>query len=275
MYRIFQPHPALSPYIRSYWLLRANTTDTDAFQVDVFTDLRADIMFNFGDGYRRAAPDGVETITDAYLDATRTHPIAIHQSGNLHLLAVRLALGGLAAFTPVHLLETLNLTLDLVDIFGKDGIDLTSRLYEVCHSPQEQITLLDGFFLQLLAPPDNHATVTHAADVLAGGASVRGAGDAVGYSARSLNRLFRGVYGVPPAVYVRVARFRGAYHTLQYNPAADLTTLALRHGFYDLPHFSREFKAFTGVAPTRYRQQMSDLYKQFAAASSTLVTENM
>ena len=53
----------------------------------------------------------------------------------------------------------------------------------------------------------------------------------------------------------RLARtYRFAATVLAIDPAGavDWVDLAGRAGYYDQPHFGREFRAFTGLTPTRY-----------------------
>lgn len=269
MYQFQPPHPALRPYVGQYWSLKTRLTAGNTYTVEVFSDLRADLMFNFATPYQREAPDHEEHIARAHLDAARTYPTRIHQSGQIHLLGVRFRLGGLAAFVDVPAHEVMNLVVDPVDLFGATVADLESQLYDRRHDLPAQAALLDAFFLARLAPPDASPMVDYAAGLLLTD-DVKAVSRAVGYSPRTLQRLFKGIYGVTPATYARVGRFRRAYHLLQRDLTQDLTALALAAGYYDLPHFSREFKAFTGVAPSAYQQNMSDLYKRFRAASSSM-----
>ena len=72
-----------------------------------------------------------------------------------------------------------------------------------------------------------------------------------GLSRFHLLRAFRQEVGVTPHAFVTGRRVARAKRLLAGEDA--LTTVALDCGFYDQSHFSRTFKAWTGVTPGQYR----------------------
>lgn len=65
-------------------------------------------------------------------------------------------------------------------------------------------------------------------------------------------RLFRSWYGCAPRQYLRSRRVEWAKSALQ-NTALPLSTIALKAGFADQSHLTREFRRAVGVTPGRYR----------------------
>ena len=59
--------------------------------------------------------------------------------------------------------------------------------------------------------------------------------------------------GANPKDYLRIVRFQKALHCLQMQPHGSLAQLAYECGYYDQPHFIKEFKQFSGYTPTEYR----------------------
>jgi AraC-like DNA-binding protein len=78
----------------------------------------------------------------------------------------------------------------------------------------------------------------------------------VGWSSRHLLDRFRAETGLTPKQAARVARFDRARRALAARTAAgrpaDLAALAAAAGFADQAHLIREWRAFTGLAPTRW-----------------------
>lgn len=70
-------------------------------------------------------------------------------------------------------------------------------------------------------------------------------------SERQLERQFRRYVGLSPKFYARVIRFSYIFQLVN-SPGFSWTDLSLEAGFYDQPHFSKDFKAFTGEEPSRY-----------------------
>jgi AraC-like DNA-binding protein len=78
--------------------------------------------------------------------------------------------------------------------------------------------------------------------------------DLAALSPRTLQRRMRAALGCTPKQLQRLARFQRASLALALDPAADLADLAYALGYADQPHFTREFSAFAGLSPTRFRR---------------------
>lgn len=70
---------------------------------------------------------------------------------------------------------------------------------------------------------------------------------------RWLHRNFIKYVGISPKKYISLQRFIYAYGTYDPETSSDLSALALNSGYYDYDHFSKDFKQFLGVAPSKYR----------------------
>lgn len=79
----------------------------------------------------------------------------------------------------------------------------------------------------------------------------------VGLDVRTLQRRFRKLVGVSPKWVIQRYRMHEAADALKQPSPPPLAELAVRLGYYDQAHFSREFKAVVGTAP-----------RAFAAASA-------
>lgn len=79
----------------------------------------------------------------------------------------------------------------------------------------------------------------------------------VGITARHLSRLFVLHTGATPAVIVRGARMGEAERLLATDPGLSVKEVAGRVGYCGRSpsHFVKEFRAWSGVSPTRYRER--------------------
>ncbi|NBV86596.1 MAG: AraC family transcriptional regulator, partial [Verrucomicrobia bacterium] len=73
-----------------------------------------------------------------------------------------------------------------------------------------------------------------------------------GRSVRALERLFARELRLTPQQYLRRIRVRLACHDLIFSQWS-LGEIALRHGFCDQSHFTREFRQETQMTPKAYR----------------------
>jgi AraC-like DNA-binding protein len=75
-------------------------------------------------------------------------------------------------------------------------------------------------------------------------------------SVRALERLFVRELRLTPQQYLRRIRIRLSCHDLIYSQWS-LSEVALRHGFCDQSHFTREFRQETQMTPKAYRLRFS------------------
>ena len=73
-----------------------------------------------------------------------------------------------------------------------------------------------------------------------------------GCSGRGLERLFAKEVQMSPQQYLRRVRVRLSCHDLVYSQIS-LSEIALKHGFCDQSHFTREFRQEIGQTPREYR----------------------
>ncbi len=76
-----------------------------------------------------------------------------------------------------------------------------------------------------------------------------------GISPYHFSRLFKRTMGRSPMQFVTGFRVERAREMLA-DPSLPLTTIAVRCGFADQAHFSRQFKQLTGETPGRYRRRL-------------------
>src|SRR5579883_1125844 len=253
MYQLSQPHPALAPHIESYWFVFAETGEAVELSVDVFVDLRADLVFNFQAPYTRAiVGKRPRRISASNLDAQRIHPIRIEQRGDVRIGGVRFHVGGLAPFVPTPVDRWSNRVVPIESVFGEDVIALENQMRAAGTDRQAQTASLDAFFLSRLAPGKQQPLVHELkVEIEAEGGLERVAElcARAGISQRHLDRLFRSHLGFNPKTFARVVRFQRALGRLRGDPGCTLAELAAECGYYDQSHFVREFRTFAGTAP--------------------------
>lgn len=260
MYHLFIPVPPLRPFIECYWIAKSVPSQSDTLYEHVFVDARADILFNFGCAYDRTRLDKVssESMGVSNLDTQRTYPVIIQQTGEIHLIGVRFKPGGLSAFLPIPIHQISNLTLDVGMMFSASMMELQSRLYDAA-SFSQQIELLNTFFLQRLNPNAVHPYANEIArqiEQYGGEVNIHHLCQHVGYSIRTVDRLFNATYGVSPKAYARIVRFQRTLQQLRQNPTLNLASIAQNCGYYDQAHFAKDFSALAGQNADQFRKYL-------------------
>lgn len=141
-------------------------------------------------------------------------------------------------------------------LFGKDVDELLDRLFEVDEA-QRMVSLIETFLMkQLQFESATFQTFKLIAEVkkCESFSSLRSVTEKTGVHYKKLERVFSKYTGYNPKNFSRVVRFYKALQRMQ-NPSQSLTAIGLDGGYYDQPHFVRDFKAFTGKSPTQFQAE--------------------
>jgi AraC-like DNA-binding protein len=253
MYTLREPAPALRPYIEHYWFVATTAAAPLDLSVDVYVDARADLILNFGVPYTRtAAGEAPVEIARSNLDAQRRRPIRVEQRGAIVVSGARFRTGGLAPFVRAPLSQFTDRTVPLDEAFGPEAVVLEAALRAAGTDPTHQTRLLDDFFharFELGAGARTLLTLMARIEAEGGLDRMDALCADAGVSARHLTRLFQTHLGVGPKTFARIVRFQRALSMLRADPGCTLAAVAATCGYYDQPHFVREFRACAGVAP--------------------------
>lgn len=255
MYALRPPAAALRRFVEHYWFVTPDDGPVD-LRVDVFVDARADLVFNFGAPYTREVIGGAASEhRDSNLDAQRMVPIRIVQRGMVRTTGVRFHLGGLGAFVRGPLRPWTNRTPGVGEVFGEGAVQV-DREVAALHDLDAQASALDRFLLSQLALDDAHATFIRGLDRLVesdGNDSIESVAAQLAISTRQLDRLFARHLGIAPKAVAKVLRFQRTLRALMRDPEVTLAEVAADAGYFDQPHFIRDFKRMTGGVPRGYR----------------------
>lgn len=162
---------------------------------------------------------------------------------------------GLAPFLPMPAAELCDRAVTVEQVWGRPAVaELRDRLASA-PGPREMLALLERELRRRLSATAGLGLVRHTSGVIAATAGAVAIGDlrtAAGVSSTHLAQRFKELVGVTPKRLARTYRF--AITMLAIDPAApiDWGELAAGAGYFDQAHFGHEFRAFTGLTPTRY-----------------------
>ncbi len=271
MYTAVDPDPRLSSFVDRYWFVRAAPESSYTLSVDVYVDAQADLVLNFGPPYRRRHVDGTHIdVAVSSVDAQRTSPVVIEQEGNVQVCGARFHPGGLAAFTRAKMAHLTNRIVPTHEVLG-EAVEVLERELTAkwtSATPEELAARLDAFFVSAMVERRPYATFLRLLETIdregPSLASVEELAEFAELSHRTIERLFATHMGITPKLYLRIARFQRALKKMMDDPDCDLSTVALAEGYYDQSHLVREFHAFAGGVPRRYKGYLPQTGADFA-----------
>ncbi|GAA2854121.1 AraC family transcriptional regulator [Actinoplanes cyaneus] len=197
------------------------------------------------DGAMPILPDGCvdliwQSERGAFLAGPDTGPVANAGPGGRHVVGVRLRPGAGGTLLGMPLTPLRNLRPDLTDLGLR--VSLPGEL-----APAEALRRLVGLTGRLAEERPADPVMLAAARLLRDpGLRVPELGDRLGVSDRQLRRRFGAAVGYGPKTLQRVYRFR---RFLRMAGEGSLGELAVRAGYTDQAHLTRETAEFAGMTP--------------------------
>lgn len=87
-----------------------------------------------------------------------------------------------------------------------------------------------------------------------GNVTVEQLAEETGYTPRYINQCFNREIAMSPKYFIKIIRFQSALDMLHSDERKSLSEIASALGYFDQPHFVKEFKEFSGVTPKKYEQ---------------------
>lgn len=254
--QLFEPHLDLTPWVEYYWAVEWDLGDRTFVQT-VITSPTIDLSFE---------DDAATNGPGLCLVVTGVVPRSYHRilRGQAEAFAVHFHPG---MFRPwwgagVNTLTGKAERLGVGDRAWKNAA--LQLLPELMNAPNEEcVRMLDALLLAHCPPRDpvseSLRDLVHAARHDRALWDTQALAQRRNVSLRTNQREFLEYVGVSPKWVTQRYRVQAAIDALDEERTGqrehlDLTRLALDLGYYDLAHFSRDFRAVTGYAPDRYRR---------------------
>jgi len=242
-------------WVENRWSLHWSLPDGRWYDSEVLPHPTCSLTVELGSHPRAEMPSGETVVVTGV--CTRRFDVEVRGWGRV--LALRMRPGGLAALTghpasawtdrSVAASEVLPPALAAA-LADPDLAETGAAWFEVAERgltaladerPDPRYDLLLDVVADMLA---DHTLLT-VADVA----------DRHAVTVRTLQRLFTHYVGVGPKWVLARYRLHDAVADLDAGWAGTLTDLAVRYGWYDQAHFTRDFTALVGVTPGQYRDR--------------------
>lgn len=249
----YLPSATLLPYVECYWMLHVPAGQSVPVQ-RMPADGRIEIMFSFAGASRReaTADDNHCNVSAAsFVLGSRGQGYTVEHFDTPYYVAIRFKPGGLSAFTRLPMVEVADIYLPL-DCVWTGVREIEEQLHHA-FAASVQIAILEKALFDRLHPPDHLPRLLYAADQIERyGVAIPVLADQINLSQKHLERLFARHLGFRPSLYGRIARFQKALYLALRQPGLVLSHLAAEVGYYDQAHFAKDFKTFSGVAPSQF-----------------------
>ena len=246
------PHPALASHVGPY------TGFAERYPAPL---RRLEVPFggvpmivSFGLPHRMVGPRGACSRT-SFIAGVHDGPTTVEHDGEAAGIQVNFTPLGARRFLGVPGAELTNLVVELDDVLGPAARELSARLAEA-PDWDARFALLDAAILRRI---DASRPVSPDVDFAwrrleasAGAAPVGAIAQALGCSRRHLSKRFGEEVGLAPKAFARVLRFSRAATLLREGGIDSCADVAYTCGYYDQPHFNRDFRELASTTPGDY-----------------------
>ncbi|HUE82992.1 MAG TPA: helix-turn-helix domain-containing protein [Pyrinomonadaceae bacterium] len=251
------PHPVLRPFVRTVWAIDALDPSAPCAERErVLPTGLMHLVFRLSDVPLRLF-DNISDFTGHSLGFTMVG--GARSSSYIRDTSVPSASVG-ALLNPGASEPLFGVTSDelaerhtpLDELWGGLAAEVRERLLEA-ESLNHQLGLFENLLMTRLPRVQGlHPAVADALEQFTRTSSVQEVVKRTGYSHRRFIELFTKAVGITPKLYTRVQRFQRVIELAAFRPSASMLDLALEAGYSDQPHFTRQFKEFSGMAPGEY-----------------------
>lgn len=196
------------------------------------------------------------SLSQGWITGLQTQAVDYCSEINASTLCIQLKPGALARLCG-HETQVFTNWMISIDLLPESPLkELKERLLGL-ESGESVIATAQAFLMDHLVPDETEGKliqfVIHA--LASGSRSVEAISEQTGYSHKHLIHRFKRAVGVTPKAYQRLLRFNEVLHQLHGRPTSSLADLAALNNYCDQPHFTQEFKYFSGYSPNQYLRQ--------------------
>ncbi|WP_336086798.1 AraC family transcriptional regulator [Nocardia sp. SSK8] len=240
--------PALSAFADRYWVVRWDLRGRPAYRAEVLSFPCVNVTFERSD-----------LRTGGFVNGVCTTKYVRELSGEGETFGIRFTPGGFGAFTGMDVGVLRDDSAPLAEVLPA-AAGLAERVLAE-PSDERRCGLIEEFFAGRGRAGDPHfALVSRIVTAMAEDPDLTRVDQVTarfGVPVRTLQRLFRRYVGAGPKWVLCRFRLQDAADRLARGDRVDLAELATDLGYFDQAHFTREFTAEIGMAPSEYARAAS------------------
>jgi AraC-like DNA-binding protein len=255
-YRISNPSPALSGFVKHYWAIENCLPPGKEHVQRIVPSGMAELTFYLGDrpvSADRERSPGENTI----LSGQNNTYYDLKVTGRLSMFSILFQPHGLSVFFGIPVSGLLNRNVPLRFLLKDRVGELEEKLAET-PTFDEKKSIVESFLAERIikSGPDHHfRRIGDSIRLISrsrGRAGIGFLASEACLSRKQYERTFSEITGISPGQFQKIVRFQHAIFCRSKDPDANLTSLAYRCGYYDQSHMNHDFLALSGLTPGQF-----------------------
>ena len=275
---IFQqrPQPRLQPFVDRFWAWRGAPGEAIELPT-LLPGTGAELFIHAGKPFAIREGAGSRQLARTQLFCLRESRRELLAGHDVDFIAVRFRIGALQRFLNVPVAEVQDRDCEVGQLWGLEGEACVARVRDETEFLR-RVGHLEAFLLARLNAGSTDSLIQAAITALyrgEGGTRIHALAAAHDLGVRQFERRFRAMAGLSPARLRRLVRFQRVVREglLGSQAALPLLDAALGQGYYDEPHFIRDFRELAGETPTRFfrgARRKTHFYNPSGSAPATV-----
>lgn len=252
-FQVFKPDPRLSRFIRSFWILDDDVSESNR-KIKVVPFGAFDLIFQIGSPYQTSV-DKIKFHQQPHviLCGEFTRSIYLKPSGKVFRVGISFThyAGDFITDCPKHHFKDNAFDFSLLQ--ATESRKLFERIGNM-QSPAMVVRFLNAYYLKKLEAykaPDLTEYLTRRIISVRGNIRIDKLLSESHLTVRRIEQLFKTRIGVDAKFLCKKIRFQHAMDLIFNNADKRFYDLTYQLGYADQAHFIRDFKEFTGVTPTK------------------------
>lgn len=257
MFKTYAPSILLQPYIAFYYTIKCQRSDYEnGISEFCIPSGYAHMGFHLKGLFYVVQNNKKQELSKYYVVGQQTERYYIYSDYNdIEFYGVTFQTTGLWHLFKLHMPIITNKAVATTSILECNLQEFTEN-FEAVQSSQSRIQLIENIFIELLSSLQPQHNVIDSAIFLIkehyGCCTIRAITKKLGISERYLEKKFKCMVGITPSTYKRIVRFNYMLDEIKADTPTDYQLLSAVFNYYDFPHFSKDFKKYCGVSPTKF-----------------------
>ncbi|MBO9583233.1 MAG: helix-turn-helix transcriptional regulator [Flavobacterium sp.] len=245
----FSPTESLKPFVKTYRIIESQ----DELVNRVLPGTSLTIAFRCKGEVNYIKENLPDKLPVSTISGIRKSVRLIQYSKNTSSLVILFKETGATAFFKEPLHELFEESVSLDNFFPQQKIKLIEELLAEAKNNNQKIDIIEQFLLSKLYNYKPDKLIAAAIAIIQskkGIVKIKELADILFISQDAFEKRFRKTIGSSPKQFCNVIRMKAIIDQKQQNK--NLIDLAIDAGYFDQPHFNKDFKLFTGQTPTEF-----------------------
>jgi AraC-like DNA-binding protein len=243
------PAKSLRPFIRNYLIIESQEELVNR----VLPGTSFTLAFRFKGQVNYITNNNADTLPVSVISGLRKSVRLINYLKDTSTILILFKEAGVTAFFREPLHELFEESISLDNFIARQKISIIEEQLAEAKNNNERVAIIETFLFSKLYDPNPDKLVFNAIQKIRatnGVIKMKKLAETFYISQDAFEKRFRKIVGASPKQFTSIIRMNSIIS--QKKPSQTLTDMAFNAGYFDQPHFNKDFKLFTGQTPTDF-----------------------